>query len=375
MDIFLGNMERQFGTIGTWFLLGFSVVVLVPFILELIKYIKNSWHELKKRWTYRWKDRWGWNSWKKRWGNSWLGRNFDFTALVIVLSIFVFVYCVYPAEFLVWVSSEAKKYKTIEHYVFNNPLVLAALIGFPILIRRVSEVQKQTRALQYNAANELLWSKNLGSRMAGIDALWRVAETYPKEEYKKVMDVFTQFVKHPVSYEWGEGTKKEAQKAGKRKDINAILWHLREERLEESDRIDLSGANLEGADLCDANLWGVALFGTRLEGAILTYAYLGGALLDETHLEETFLFRTDFIGAYLQGCHLKLAIINDANFADAKGLRQEQINECVFITDRPHHKERPKLPDGIEHKYRNMTIKEWEAASGRKYNDFFTWDW
>ena len=111
-------------------------------------------------------------------------------ALVIVLSIFVLGAFVYPAEFLFWVSSKEKQYDTIAHYVFNNPLALAALIGFPILIKRVSEVQKQTRAIQYNAANELLWSSDLGSRMAGIQALWRVAQTYPKEEYHNVMDGF-----------------------------------------------------------------------------------------------------------------------------------------------------------------------------------------
>ena len=100
-------------------------------------------------------------------------------------------------------------------------MVVAALIGFPILIKRVSETRLQSRTMQYNAANELLWSERLGSRMAGIEALWRsLAETYPKEEYHNAMDVFSQFIKYPVPYDWEEGTKEEDKKAWERDQIS-----------------------------------------------------------------------------------------------------------------------------------------------------------
>ena len=141
----------------------------------------------------------------------------------------------------------------------EETLLVGALLGFPILIKRVEETQKQTRTSQetlketqkqtrtsqetlkeeqkqrrtsqYRDARDLLFLDNLNSRMTGIDDLWRFAETHPKEEYHNVMDVFTQFVKNPTSYEWEEGTKEDDKKAVKRKDIKEILQHISKERM------------------------------------------------------------------------------------------------------------------------------------------------
>ena len=381
---------------------------------------------------------------KNSWENSWWGRNFDFPAL----------FCIsIPALTLFFVTLPS--YISIYYIIEKHTLLIGALLGFPILIRRVSETRLQSRSIQYNAANELLWSERLDSRMAGIEALWRVAQTYPKEEYGNVMNVFSQFVKHPASYEWKEGTKKEDKKAGKRKDISAILEHMGEERMAGAElyeidlrgthleRADLGGVHLEGADLVgahldEADLGGAHLEGAHLEGAYLKgahleiaylagvhleWAHLEGAYLEEAHLEGAYLEgarleRADLGGAHLKiaylggahleaanlewahlegvnlgrahlkganlsdvhleganlhGAHLTLAIINGADFAGTKSLSQEQINGCVFITNHPLQEQQPTLPDGIEHKYQKMSIKEWEAKSGRKFGDFNSW--
>ena len=378
-------------------------------VLELIGYIKNSWHGLKDR-RNRWKKRW-----KHRWGNSWWGRNFDFTALVIVLFIFGLVGFVLVDTFLELVGdddkpNETKAYKTIWHYVFQNPLVLAALIGFPILIRRVSETRLQSRTMQYNAANELLWSKDKGSRMAGIEALWRFANTYPKEEYHNVMDVFTQFIKYPIPYEWEAGTKKQDKKAGKRDDIRKILRYmgkkimagakpyeidLSEAHLEGADlryahlegadlsiahlegadlrnaylegaclmgvylrRSDLWGAHLEGADLWGAHLEGAVLRGTNLRVAHLEGADLRGAILDRTDLRGADLMGSDFRKSEIWGIHLTLALINGTNFTNTCFLIQQQIDECFFIKSL----DPPILPTGITPPHIEMTYNEWEEA-------------
>ena len=377
-------------------------------VREVIKYIKNSWNRLKNRWEYSWKYRWryGWNSWsrwkqrwKHRWGNSWWGRNFDFTALVIVSLIFGLGGFVCSAEFLDWVSSE-KKYKTIWHYVFQNPLVLAALIGFPILIKRVSETRLQSRSMQYNAANELLWSPNLGSRMAGINALWRLADNYPKEEYHHVMDVFAQFIKNPIPYEWKIETKTQDRNAGKRDDIHEILQHIGKERmvgtmlykidlrgafleganlfsafLERANlrdahlkRANLLNARLEGADLWSAHLEDANLLGARLTGADLWDAHLNGADLMFAYFEEAILVKANLEGADLEKANLKLALINEANFKSAKNLTQEQIDESVLITGSdffgfPYFADKPPiLPTGIKPTYIEMALDEWRGA-------------
>ena len=154
--------------------------------------------------------------------NGWIARNFDTPALCISVLLLIYFF---------FMSGS----KTVNDFIMDKTLLVGALLGFPILIKRVDtsqeslkETQKQTRTSQYNAANELLWSEGLSSRMAGIESLWRVAQTYPKEDYHNVMDVFTQFIKHPASYKWEEGTKEEDKKVGNRADISAILRHMGE---------------------------------------------------------------------------------------------------------------------------------------------------
>ena len=315
-----------------------------------------------------------WNSWKY----SWLARNFDFTALFFIsipaLTLFFF-----------GLPSGITVYSIIEKYT----LLIGALLGFPILIKRVGinqetlkETQEQTRIsreqLHFSQISDSygkLWSSDLGTRMTAIEVLWNFAQEYPKGQYKKVMDGFTQFIKYPAPYKWEEGTKEEAKKAGRRADIAAILRHMGEEREAEANpyRVDLGSAHLEGAFLDGAYLEGALLWNTHLEGALLTGAVLWGAHLDDAHLEGARLFGTDLGVAYLRGANLTLAIINNADFTGVTDLKQEQINECVFLTDRSYHNKQPILPDGIKPNYKNMSIKEWEDASGREFYDFATW--
>ena len=431
-----------------------------------------------------WKNRKG-NFALKKWIN-WLEKNCDFISLMISWGL------------LLILSSSSFFHEPVLRYLLNNPLVVATLFGFPILIKRVSFMQEQTEAMrqqaeimrgqsermgeqsrsikeqaevlreqkdvtqqqmligqkqarfvQYNAASELLRSPHLSARMTGIESLWRFAQTHPQEEYHNVMDVFSQFIKYPVPYEWEKGTKKEDQKEGKRKDISAILEHMIKERMAGAEpyQIDLShvrlegavlwganlegavlwGANLEGSRLDSANLKGAVLLGAHLERAQLQDANLEGARLTGAHLERAFLYRAnlkgallvganlegaesldanlegahlrnanlegsrlastnlkevDFLNAKLRGAllvganlegshffmvHLTLAIINNANFTDATYLTQEQINECVFITDYSDSNQPPTLPNGIEHEYQRMSISEWQDKSGRKF--------
>ena len=315
----------------------------------------------------------------------WIGRNFDFWASLLSLLVagILFLAGYFPID----VANEK---------FARDLLVIGALIGFPILIKRVGEVRLQSRAMQYNAANELLWSKDKGSRMAGIEALWRFANTYPKEEYHNVMDVFTQFIKYPIPYEWKKGTQEEQKKAGKRHDIGKILQYMGKERMAGAKpyEINFINAHLEDAILGGAYLVEADLRGTHFEGAYLRDANLEGAYLSHVHLDRAYLGRSrlgrshleraDLIGAdlheadlsdaYLQeadlssshlrgvnltGSHLEavflrkanlrntdltLSIINCADFENAKNLRQEQINSCVFITDDDFFAGIPTLP-------------------------------
>ena len=340
----------------------------------------------------------------------WVARTFDFNA-------FFYISIPNVALFLVILPSDTNAHSLIE----IQAILFGMLLGFPVLIKRLSVMQeqaeksqqqidiaqKQSRDSQYRDARNLLQSNQLNSRMMGIADLWRFAKTHPQEEYHTVMDVFINFIHQPIPYEWKEGTHEQDKKASKRRDIRKILQYmgakrlegakfykidLREAHLEDANlrqaylaKADLRGAYLEGANLRDARLEEANLIRAHLKGADLWQAYLEGAdlrhsnledadlwdavLLEAdlrwsnlvgTHLERACLNYAHLEGADLRDANLKLALINNADFAGAKNLTQEQIDSCVFITDDDFSQDPPTLPEGMEHTYIEMEQDEWE---------------
>jgi len=70
---------------------------------------------------------------------------------------------------------------------------------------------------------------------------------------------------------------------------------------------DLAHANLRNAQLVDADLRGANLSGAQLQGADLRRAHLEGAYLDGAQLQEANLEDVDARGAWLPGAHLENA--------------------------------------------------------------------
>ena len=96
---------------------------------------------------------------------------------------------------------------------------------------------------------------------------------------------------------------------------------------------DLSGANLQGADLRDANLQGVDLIGANLQGAILWDADLQGAELIGANLQGATLWNADLQGAFLKSAKLQGATLEVANlegafltYADLEGANLKYAN-------------------------------------------------
>ncbi len=78
------------------------------------------------------------------------------------------------------------------------------------------------------------------------------------------------------------------------------------------EKVDISGANFEGADLSGVNFNKANLSGVNFNGANLK-----GANLEKTNLEGVFCYRTNFKGANLKEANLERANINEANFEEA----------------------------------------------------------
>jgi len=132
---------------------------------------------------------------------------------------------------------------------------------------------------------------------------------------------------------------------------SVIEWNIGRRKHPEI-RPDLSGANLAGADLHEAELSGANLAGVDLRGANLIRAYLSGANLAGTDLSGAYLIGANLSRAYSSKADLRGACLTHANFmetdlTEAKGLSQEQIDTIYGnqTTKIPLNLQRPKKWD------------------------------
>ncbi|MEB3228806.1 MAG: pentapeptide repeat-containing protein, partial [Synechocystis sp.] len=100
--------------------------------------------------------------------------------------------------------------------------------------------------------------------------------------------------------------------------------------------IDLNGANLTGSNfrgaiLTDADLSGANLAGSNFRGADLSGAYLEGANLTQGDLRKSSLALANLIGADLTGANLQGTTLNSANFS-AANLSQTQLGDNPGLT-------------------------------------------
>ena len=98
-----------------------------------------------------------------------------------------------------------------------------------------------------------------------------------------------------------------------------LIKAIREETIDKTtlQQVDLSGANLWGAFLSDANLSEAYLSGANLWGAFLKEADLSGATLTQTDLSGAFLKEADLWGAFLREADLSGADLSGATLSGA----------------------------------------------------------
>jgi len=190
---------------------------------------------------------------------------------------------------------------------------------------------KQRRITEsFAKATEQLGSDRIEARLGGIYTLERISKE-SADDYSTVMETLTAFVRERAQW------KKEAEVAGpsvphgKATDIAAVLTVIARRdgarHRQEVDRIDLSGANLEQANLSNADLSKANLSGTimsnadlskaNLSGAILSNADLSNADLHDANLSDAILSNADLFDADLSNADLSDAGLSDANLSDA----------------------------------------------------------
>ena len=130
-------------------------------------------------------------------------------------------------------------------------------------------------------------------------------------------------------------------KTGERKGL--LLQFLYESGLIKSDKerasvIELSGANLSGANLWYSDLTSASLYRVNLKGADLSFAHLSGANLWFANLTSANLWNTDLSGANLWFADLTSADLNGANLNGANlteaNLSGVDLRKAQGLTDK-----------------------------------------
>ena len=179
---------------------------------------------------------------------------------------------------------------------------------------------------RYTKAIEQLGSDKLHVRIGGIYALERVARDSARD-HPTVMEVLTAFVREH-SREQGAPSGPDGQEQARlgRPDIQAAVTVVgrrdqkRGIRLIDLSGADLIGANLSGADLSGANLTGADLHGANLSSTDYFYrgaADLSGATLTNADLTGADLRGVDLRGVDLRGADLSGADLGAANLSRA----------------------------------------------------------
>jgi len=224
-----------------------------------------------------------------------------------------------------------------------TPLIL--LVGVVAAFRRIKAAEDQARAALRQAhtaehgqiterftraIQQLGNEESLAIRLGGIYALERIAND-SKEDYWPVIEVLCAYLRESKEAPAEDDEKRPVYPT----DLQAILTVLsRRKRQLDKGAIDLSKANLRGANFFQANLSGARLFGSNLSQASLIGANLSGADLTCANLSEASLHmadlsKADFLGADLKGA--KVGLLTDlrgTKLKVARNVTQEQIDSA-----------------------------------------------
>ncbi|MMQ57540.1 pentapeptide repeat-containing protein [Salmonella enterica] len=146
---------------------------------------------------------------------------------------------------------------------------------------------------------------------------------------------------------------------------------------------DLRGANLYGADLCDAdlrgaNLRGANLYGADLRGANLRGANLYGADLRGANLRGANLYGADLYGANLRGANLRGANLYGADLRGANlrganlygaNLRGANLPDLTFVILGEKYFISITNGEYVRAGCQNHTVEEWRKYSKQEIAD------
>jgi len=213
--------------------------------------------------------------------------------------------------------------------VLGGSIVLAGTARTLHINREGQITERFTRAIDQLGQSD---DHKLDVRLGGIYALERIARD-SKSDRGPIIEVMTAFLREharwiPDSQEATSDTSgSNPVPLRTRADFQAVVtvlgrnnWAQRysfDLRKVDLSQANLFGANLEGALLSNANLEGAYLLKANLKGAYLRDANLEGVILTDANLEGAILTDVNLKGAYLLRANLKGANLESAIFSDA----------------------------------------------------------
>lgn len=256
----------------------------------------------------------------------------------------------------------------------NVGLVVAGVEALLLAAWRSTVAGRQAHTAQqgllnerYQKGAEMMDSSALSVRLGGIYVLRRLAEDHPEQYHIQVMELLCAFARNPTqnipesqdaeipddpysNYEPSPTSPKF------REDVQAAVTAIGRrskrgtdrEKMTEGFLLDLSGADLRQASMCDmdfskADLRGAVLRGARLTKAILVGtdladADLRGACLAQADLTDAVAPRANLRGAKLHGATLTGARLPSAclSYAELPGVTTRCVNltgATLWMTD------------------------------------------
>ena len=178
----------------------------------------------------------------------------------------------------------------------------------------VKSTERGQRQEQLKNAIEHLGAPAVSVRLGGIYELFHLAED-TLEWRQTILDILCAHIRRTTS----EKQYQEKYQQNPSEEIQSMLTLLfvQAHTVFRGYRVNLEGAWLNGADLCDARLRCAKLNKAHLQGAHLEDARLQGAILNDARLQGAWLSNTWLHGADLNNALLQLAQLENANLQGA----------------------------------------------------------
>ena len=215
------------------------------------------------------------------------------------------------AAFVLGLFLGAEKFRDIA-------LAMAAILGFPLLFQRTRTALQQAEtdsrrrmAEAYSQAAALFAKMELPLRLAGLYALWKIAEEDSENHHIQIMQILCAFVCHPTPLDgWEEG---DGKYPGERPDIAAIINVLSRKRNEnqiKQERAKKYQMDFSKADLRHANFDNADLRGAQFIFADLRLAsFVRSEIDDDSNFECAAINETSFWGINPKSGSLDEALI------------------------------------------------------------------